>query len=1068
MNDIRELVSRILSLIGNENTLDMKEFHKAYSAYSQAAAEFNQLMAKCAGLFRCGKESEAQKLLENMKTLPDETARFFSLQDHPEFQEFCSFHAIAMPGNVAPLPLEIKKYVYDILSDEFRRISRTGSVASRIHLLRRIVNCFSDAQQLEILADLESSLHNELADKAKKAIISSNFSELENIRQELTAPGWVYQVNPAMLKKINSVLRGEKVRQASAAAQKIMVELLRGFSKKDLKSLQKDMAEYESLLKKFPEIVPAPDSGDGKVLADIRQFISAEVRKNAEEAEFNHLVNSIKEGLKNNCPPHDLDKFADGIEKLNRSIPEDIAREYQKAVVQYDTAIRRKKLRRIISTVLTTVVVAGILGGAGYAGFMLFLQNKWLKKLDLSLQQDTADVTLAMLDDLEQKYPSLCRKVQFVKLAAAASKKKADEDHRRREFDAVTQQMDTYFQQGKYHKDLESCLKRLESLIVDSRNRAAFEAMTEKVKNFKAQIVEANNHACQEKLIAFNQLCNQCSAAISRGDSDSAKAMLKAAAELQKEMFVYNEISGTIRRRIDDTRQTIQDVEVELNKLLFRKNTDQHIAELHKSSGILAGELKSFNEALERKDLKAAAALCKSIARRRSSLGDLSGIPESVMTEYVMLFEELAQIDSRYTAAVDAVNMAEKRLQECRELLKSIPAYKDFKSFHNFAGKLSWQSDIDKVIPGFSVFYSDCATGERLAAGDLESVNCFARDIRNFREMEKIRGNRETIIRRKLIDQKQRVDDSRMIVLQNADQKLCTIIYSPRRFFSSGNNFYTLYAYSNRLHSDTVKLWIEYDPQSENVSVMDVTHDKKLFQGKLIYPDNITDHKAEWNNKYLLQLANDVTNCPEKNSLEQVFSETINTVSGNRQMHPALRIRLIRRLLNILREAGYSPVYSQWCEAVKRMESKLGDAGGYLDDNRNNSSLESELALICSNYNRNLPWQQNDLQFDALKSSLSRKLRPAGVISIAPGAKDMQWHRFSDAPESGEVWVMQDDRFVIRGTYNKNQLDIVPPENAPMLQMVFSPADQRKTLDLQIKLDASGAVLPESWPVRRF
>ena len=134
----------------------------------------------------------------------------------------------------------------------------------------------------------------------------------------------------------------------------------------------------------------------------------------------------------------------------------------------------------------------------------------------------------------------------------------------------------------------------------------------------------------------------------------------------------------------------------------------------------------------------------------------------------------------------------------------------------------------------------------------------------------------------------------------------------------------------------------------------------------------------------------------------------------------------------------------------------------------NNSSLESELALICSNYNRNLPWQQNDLQFDALKSSLSRKLRPAGVISIAPGAKDMQWHRFSDAPESGEVWVMQDDRFVIRGTYNKNQLDIVPPENAPMLQMVFSPADQRKTLDLQIKLDASGAVLPESWPVRRF
>ena len=58
MNDIRELVSRILSLISNENTLDMKEFHKAYSAYSQAAAEFNQLMAKCAGLFRCGKESE--------------------------------------------------------------------------------------------------------------------------------------------------------------------------------------------------------------------------------------------------------------------------------------------------------------------------------------------------------------------------------------------------------------------------------------------------------------------------------------------------------------------------------------------------------------------------------------------------------------------------------------------------------------------------------------------------------------------------------------------------------------------------------------------------------------------------------------------------------------------------------------------------------------------------------------------------------------------------------------------------------------------------------------------------
>ncbi|MBQ4480333.1 MAG: hypothetical protein II943_06815 [Victivallales bacterium] len=321
------------------------------------------------------------------------------------------------------------------LLSKYRRLVHGGSVADKIAIAKQILNARpEDVSWRSTLRELEGALKNELTEEAKEAIRKGDVIELERIHEVLAQGEWQVPPQPEAMAKIEEMLAQLHQRQWEQEGQAICDRLDQQY-RDDLEGGLDKMAgwfeEWDNLRKEHPSFVPTEEQE--RLLAVIRpnwQGIYQErQREEAADRDYARLTTQLEQAIKKGASQKELLEIYDGLERLDRDMPETLLQRYDTALEQ----ARTKEHRRAVITRVIWVLILLMVGGAVFFGFREWsireLTGRYSSLLNPILTDPTRDAAEAeaIFAEMKERQEALLGRPEFKEALKQLGQKKENQ-----------------------------------------------------------------------------------------------------------------------------------------------------------------------------------------------------------------------------------------------------------------------------------------------------------------------------------------------------------------------------------------------------------------------------------------------------------------------------------------------------------------------------------------------------------------------------------------------------------------------------------------------------------------
>lgn len=962
------------------------------------------------------------------------------------------------------------------LLENYRRISRSGTLPEKIQLLRQLVDADSGNQEWMVhLKTLEEKYQNELAAAAKNAILSGNFEELATLHDTFISHPWSHKPNPLVLKKINAVLHRHQLEVVNEKLQEKYAALAEAYGKKDVAALQKILAAYDELLAENPDAAPAADSADAKIVKEIRSYVDKELKQKAEDDEYKRLVESLKYGLLNDQPIAQVEKYIIAIRSMDRAVPMDLNQRFLACQEEEELVLRRKKVMRVIVGAVISLIVLAILGTAGYFGTMHYMRKSYCSRLEAVVASGVSAEGFAILDELASRFPTIRNDRQIKELEKKLGEKKAAEDVKRSKFQFTAKDTEAKLHQfEKYRQDFTALFKTMEENIVDDQEQNVYNKLKQQYEAASLDFRQQRSTEYRQKAADLQRAYSLYNAAVAERNPEEARKQITVIRNLKTALRKMDDVPEEVKKEFEevlkkeiDFHGDMKNLEAKLRERYEEERFHKNVAELEKLSSL-------FNVAIGKKQLADAVRYFERISTLLNEIESMTSLPQELLVQYDDLLKSFDNCERE-------VSKLQKEKEELARLSgrrdEIMTALKESKKFADFADVTDGISPadanlLDQVMPGLSLLQENCHAARMILAGKYESIPLFVKDIGKLNELKRQRiASGEKIIR-DIRKWEEDLDENRMIVLCNLDGRLCSLYFSKQANRSADE-------YNIRLHDVEMddlmgSMTVEYDPQNNSVRVS--YRGEFNFTGTLIYPEKFSINAPSlpriYDDKLLKAIDKDSEAAIE--NAEKLLCDNIKAIIDDQRIHPGLKYQLIAMRIQILKSVfpDRNSSYSLWAQELEKISSQWGDLNWRMTGSKLDiESANRELKEFYEKFSGKFPYQKSDMQIAVLEIIKQRKLVPAGFVinyRDEKGKAAVEFHRFENAPAAGEFWVISGGRFQITGEYTGNHANFLPSGSGAEVELVFTPTDGKSTAELQQQIEGRGEKLPDSWPLTLF
>lgn len=511
-------------------------------SYNQYCLEFNAQVRTCVDM---AQENNIAGLMSYVES-EDMEERFFALllKDTEAAEKACeelSLPRLERVDSASFLPILnlISDFETNLspLIEAYRKIARAGSVSEKIALLRKIVDVSGEQEWLDVLKENEQILLDDLAHRAKNAILSEDYAALKRIRSQFGG-NWKVKPKEIILRKIDNVLREHHLREAEAKVKELLRSINDAYSAFDVKALGEYLSEYDMFMS--GELDYTPEKNIQQQIAEAREYFNEQAKELGKQADYERLVEELRVGLLNEQPLAYLQKRVNTIMSMGYNIPENLLTSFAAYQENAEAEARR---RRMVKSIITGVICIAVIGGISFAAYTYIIRNlerQWLARLAESNKNNSADETLKLFADLEKSSAAVSRRPAILEIRHKVERRKAQEDIKRETFRKLSEKMRTLLGDYAKNRELIDNLKvQLIRNVVDQKERAVLE-------EFELEIgAENSDFLSQQKKLYFRSLSDYkqqyafLAAAVLQCDIDKANTI---AAEMKKIRFAMEKI----------------------------------------------------------------------------------------------------------------------------------------------------------------------------------------------------------------------------------------------------------------------------------------------------------------------------------------------------------------------------------------------------------------------------------------------------------------------------------------------------------------------------------------------
>ena len=577
--NIPELERKILQLISEDN---ITAFAPQFKLYAKECSNFNGKVRTCLEMIEKKQLSEAGQIVESEKPLLWEAFALFTLHKNDTFKQFCAEHKYPTPPMVSEDDvLKVQAALGQFRSiapllEAYRAIARNGALQDRVFLLRKIVVLNSSSEWLSTLKQCETQLYKELIDQAKSAVIEKNFETLAKIQKQLLSPEWHIPGNDVVLSKINAVLAEHHRKKVLEHAEKLLQDVNNAYSEFNVPALAEALAFWDNLWETEKNVQP-----EKKALVQVeeaREYFEQEQKKIQDELKYNRLINSLNNGIVNERPLPELQKYFNTLKSMDRPIPQELVGRFVSYQDSVELVEKRKFLVKTGSIVIAAVLV---IGGCAWLTWSLIQNHKerqWVSKLENALAKEAAPVAVALLADLNKEAPEISKRPSIMELSEKVRQKKEQYDIKVKKFNDVASEMSSKLKDfAKYKQELAALKVRLMPLISDEKTRQAYYELQRQYESLKTTFEEKENNR-------YISLCRQIGtqrelfyAALEKENLDVALKALEKAEAFQSELANLTNVSGRIRMEYSSRVSEVANMRSRMTTLLKARKDQQDI-----------------------------------------------------------------------------------------------------------------------------------------------------------------------------------------------------------------------------------------------------------------------------------------------------------------------------------------------------------------------------------------------------------------------------------------------------------------------------------------------------------
>ncbi|MEA4862279.1 MAG: hypothetical protein AB7F40_11875 [Victivallaceae bacterium] len=596
MERVRRIIKRILEMLASNDLTETGQHRALAEEYAACCEDFNRRIAEVENLMARDMFSEAGDRIAEL----NEQAALFNFPGRDVFLDMFRVYQWPPPPALqdAALPDMMQRLAgFDMLKPllmQYRVIARSEDIAAKVHLLRRLLRLSPEkAEWKRALGEGETALFNQLAAKAKAAIIAGDFVALADIDGELSSPDWVVKPNSLVADKVRRILDEHNLRELEKESVLRLEAIASAYSGFDAAALDKAMEAWWTFLNQTGF---NPDFSSQAQVEEANEYLAERKRLAEKEAEFKELLGRISEAVDKSRPLMEVVQMHLEAERMELPIPEKLEQRYLafKNAME-DIQHRRRIIKRttIIASVLVLVAANVFIG---YNMVMNYKTGTWRRQLCQSLENEPLENSLNLLEQLKASEPELLNRPQIADLSARIAVRKAEQDGKLDQFNQLADKIDAEMSDFATNVDsIEHMLAAAGKLAVDQASRVRYKDMLTEYEKKNAILLKRNDNSYVDALMKVRDFTSAFQMALADNDFEKCNTVLDEADRL---LIEANKITHISAAAAEKGRIMAADL------IAFRAGIEGKRQEVLEHDGLIAdiessGSLSSLTEAVE-------------------------------------------------------------------------------------------------------------------------------------------------------------------------------------------------------------------------------------------------------------------------------------------------------------------------------------------------------------------------------------------------------------------------------------------------------------------------------------
>jgi hypothetical protein len=587
--EVEELLEQIRCFLAAPNLIDESMLNKCASEYAKHCRELNSKLAQAAKLIDRGLRDDAMQLLGAENQLIE----VFELCEFPEREDWCELTEIY--GIAPPPPLNVDaaakvNRTFSLLGDleSLLKVHRNLNLAraplvSRMQALHALARNDSDNPiWQEDLGAFRKVRAEQVAGEVDRAISAEDFTQLENLKEELEGPIWNGSAEPKLVTKIRMALAAREQRQLHCELEQTSRELLSAYAECDIARAFATSQPVIDLL----ERVELPT--DSSILSDLEPALEwvESMRDKIEQGERElALIDSLEYQLEHATNSEPLELAYQRALSIGSRLPDDLRVRALERIQAFQLQARRRLLAIVGSITVCLLFAAGSLLFWIYSSQREAAAQRIEVALSEMLERESLDEAEAFISI---QNADMNARTTFQLLVGEVSAKRSLENNRAEEFARILEQLKS----DDSPQPNEKLLVRLKELAKTSEENRFYQEQ-EQFAEEKRLIIRRARQA--QSLAKYDELESQYNSILRSSSDPQAKRVELRSHKLEATRFLSSESEDHAALR-DRARQLMRRIDTEIEKLTGQiKAAD----DLEGITGAV-GDIDRFRSAIEK------------------------------------------------------------------------------------------------------------------------------------------------------------------------------------------------------------------------------------------------------------------------------------------------------------------------------------------------------------------------------------------------------------------------------------------------------------------------------------